>query len=119
MKCSQSAGGSGSVIVQGKSSQSSVIEVTSGCEDLKFMEHVQAHVTLAASKRGDVQIALTSPSGTRSLLIAKRPKDYSRAGFNDWPFLTVRDYNIVLLGSLYNIQPLFVSGPHVGRISYW
>ncbi len=87
VKCSHSAGGSGSVLIQGKSSQKSVLEVTE-CE-AKYMEHVQAHVTLAASKRGDVQIALTSPSGTRSLLIAKRPKDYSRAGFNNWPFLTV------------------------------
>jgi subtilisin-like proprotein convertase family protein len=56
---------------------------------VKYLEHVQAHVTLAASKRGDVQISLTSPKGTKSLLIDKRPKDYSRAGFNDWPFLTV------------------------------
>ena len=59
------------------------------CDGLKFIEHIQAHVTLGASKRGDVQIWLISPQGTRSNLIAKRPKDYSRAGFNDWPFLTV------------------------------
>ena len=56
---------------------------------VKYLEHVQAHVTMAATKRGDVQISLTSPRGTKSLLIDKRPKDYSRGGFNDWPFLTV------------------------------
>ena len=59
------------------------------CDEVKYIEHIQAHVTLGASKRGDVQIWLVSPKGTRSNLIAKRPKDYSRAGFNDWPFLTV------------------------------
>ena len=46
-------------------------------------------MTLAASKRGDVLIHLISPLGTRSNLIAKRPRDYSRAGFNDWPFMSV------------------------------
>ena len=61
------------------------------CDGLKYIEHIQAHVTLGAAKRGDVQIWLISPKGTRSNLIAKRPKDYSRAGFNDWPFLTVSD----------------------------
>ena len=62
------------------------------CDEVKYIEHIQAHVTLGAAKRGDVQIWLISPKGTRSNLIAKRPKDYSRAGFNDWPFLTVRLY---------------------------
>ena len=78
----------GSIFVQGGTSQKSTIHV-SACDDLNFIEHVQAHVTLGAAKRGDVRIYLTSPKGTKSLLIAKRPKDYSRAGFNDWPFLTV------------------------------
>ena len=78
----------GTLMIQGKTSQKSTIHVES-CDEVHFLEHVQAHVTLAASKRGDVQISLTSPKGTKSLLIAKRPKDYSRAGFTDWPFLTV------------------------------
>ena len=83
-----------SILIAGKSSQQSVIHVKANCDDVNFIEHVQAHVTLGASKRGDVQISLTSPKGTRSLLIAKRPKDYSRAGFNDWPFLTV---NVIIV----------------------
>lgn len=57
--------------------------------DVAFLEHVQAHVTLVASRRGDVQLFLVSPAGTRSQLLARRPHDSSRAGFNDWPFLTV------------------------------
>ena len=32
---------------------------------------------------------LTSPHGTKSQLLARRPHDSSRAGFHDWPFLTV------------------------------
>lgn len=87
MKCSTSADRI-DLVIQARSRQTAKLEVKS-CDKVNYMEHVQAHVTLAASKRGDVQIALTSPKGTRSFLIAKRPKDYSRAGFNDWPFLTV------------------------------
>ena len=50
---------------------------------------VQAHVTLDSSRRGDIAIYLTSPHGTKSQLLARRPHDSSRAGFHDWPFLTV------------------------------
>ena len=87
-KCSAHWDHPGTLSIQGKSTKTSIIHVK-GCDDVDFLEHVQAHVTLAASKRGDVEISLTSPKGTKSLLIAKRPKDYSRAGFTDWPFLTV------------------------------
>ena len=94
-KCSVQWDHPGTLSIQGKSSQTSIIHVK-GCDDVDFLEHVQAHVTLAASKRGDVEISLTSPKGTKSLLIAKRPKDYSRAGFTDWPFLTVRSIHVYL-----------------------
>ena len=94
-KCSVQWDHHGTLSIQGKSSQTSIIHVK-GCDDVDFLEHVQAHVTLAASKRGDVEISLTSPKGTKSLLIAKRPKDYSRAGFTDWPFLTVRSIHVYL-----------------------
>ena len=56
---------------------------------VNFLEHVQAHITLTSARRGDIQIFLTSPGGTKSTLLAKRPHDSSRAGFHDWPFLTV------------------------------
>ena len=74
----------------GRTVAKSTIEV-SDCDggNVNFLEHVQTHVTLGASRRGDVVIWLVSPSGARSNLVARRPKDYSRAGFNDWPFLSV------------------------------
>jgi len=77
-----------SLIIAGKTRNKAAVEVKE-CEKVKYLEHVQVHVSLSASKRGDVQITLISPGGTRSVLIDKRPKDYSRLGFNDWPFLTV------------------------------
>ena len=82
----------------GRTVAKSTIEVTD-CDggNVNFLEHVQTHVTLGASRRGDVVIWLVSPSGARSNLVARRPKDYSRAGFNDWPFLSVSPSDQTLL----------------------
>lgn len=87
-KCSRSADRI-DLIIPGKSVSKASINIA-GCEsEVAVLEHVQAQVTLSSSKRGDVIIYLVSPSGTRSNLIAKRPRDYSRSGFQAWPFLTV------------------------------
>lgn len=59
------------------------------CPGVNFMEHLQARITLAAVSRGDIQIYLSSPSGTRSTLLALRPHDSSRNGFHSWPFMSV------------------------------
>ena len=78
----------GSVSIPASSSRSAKMEVTDH-GDVNFLEHVQAHVTVEAARRGDLAIYLTSPHGTKSQLLARRPHDSSRAGFHDWPFLTV------------------------------
>ncbi|XP_076235369.1 furin-like protease 1 isoform X2 [Calliopsis andreniformis] len=62
------------------------------CSGVNFLEHVQAKVSLMASRRGDLQIQLTSPQGTKSTLLAKRPLDISKAGFNQWPFMSVHTW---------------------------
>lgn len=54
-----------------------------------YLEHVQAVVTLAASRRGEVEVFLTSPQGTRSTLLARRMRDASTEGFNAWAFMTI------------------------------
>ncbi|VDM52739.1 unnamed protein product [Angiostrongylus costaricensis] len=70
---------------------------TDGCagspdEQVVYLEHVQAIITLKAPKRGDIQIYLTSPSGTRSTLLTKRARDTSRAGFIEWAFMTTHSW---------------------------
>ncbi|KAL4227608.1 hypothetical protein ACF0H5_013049 [Mactra antiquata] len=69
---------------------------TDGCEGtdhhVKYLEHVQARITLKSSRRGDVQIFLQSPSGTKSTLLAKRGQDSSREGFNNWAFMTTHNW---------------------------
>lgn len=63
-----------------------------GCKgtanSVKYLEHVDAVVSLSFTKRGDLALYLTSPSGTRSTLLAKRLRDNSRRGFHDWAFMT-------------------------------
>jgi len=59
------------------------------CNSVHFLEHVQAKISLSASRRGDISIDLISPSGTKSKLLAPRINDNSRAGFSVWPFMTV------------------------------
>ena len=41
--------------------------------DVRRLEHVQAVISLTSSRRGHVEIYLTSPGGTRSTLLAARP----------------------------------------------
>ncbi|KYN32888.1 Furin-like protease 1, isoforms 1/1-X/2 [Trachymyrmex septentrionalis] len=62
------------------------------CSGVNFLEHVQAKVSLMAVRRGDLQIQLTSPQGTKSTLLAKRPHDISKAGFSQWPFMSVHTW---------------------------
>ncbi|GAA56439.1 Uracil phosphoribosyltransferase, synthesizes UMP from uracil [Clonorchis sinensis] len=54
-----------------------------------YLEHVQAKVTVSSAQRGEIELRLTSPSGTESILLSKRPKDMDVAGFHAWPFMSV------------------------------
>ena len=91
--CSVKAENNVNLVVPSNQTSTATIKVTDDCT-IKFLEHVQAHISLNATKRGDVLIKLTSPSNTTSVLVDKRPKDYSNDGFTDWPFLTVRKYSL-------------------------
>ena len=107
------------MLIDGKTRSKSSQEITD-CDKVKYLEHVQVHVTLSATKRGDVQINLISPSGTKSTLIDKRIKDYSRTGFNDWPFLSVGLKETIFMTMLK--KSIFwgekIQGSHVGRVTH-
>jgi len=66
---------------------------TDGCaatsDVVRSLEHVQVIVTLSASQRGKVELSLTSPSGTRQILLARRRADVSAQGLNNWALMTV------------------------------
>jgi len=78
----------GTVSIPPGSSRTAKMEVTDA-GGAKFLEHVQAHITLSSARRGDMQMFLVSPGGTKSQLLKRRPHDMSPTGFQDWPFLTV------------------------------
>uniref|UniRef100_A0AAQ4QQ15 Neuroendocrine convertase 2 n=1 Tax=Gasterosteus aculeatus aculeatus TaxID=481459 RepID=A0AAQ4QQ15_GASAC len=49
---------------------------------VRYLEHVQAVVTVNASRRGDLNVNMTSPMGTKSILLSRRPRDDdSKVGF--------------------------------------
>ncbi|CAF4671110.1 unnamed protein product [Rotaria socialis] len=53
-------------------------------DEVNYLEHVQAFITLRSSRRGNTIVFLTSPLGTR-----RRPlDDDSTKGFYKWPFMT-------------------------------
>lgn len=66
---------------------------TDGCSntgnEVRYLEHVHARITLKYKRRGDLTIHLVSPSGTNSTLLPKRNRDLSDGGFNGWEFLSV------------------------------
>uniref|UniRef100_A0A8C0WH89 P/Homo B domain-containing protein n=1 Tax=Castor canadensis TaxID=51338 RepID=A0A8C0WH89_CASCN len=68
--------------------------LTNACADhsdqhVIYLEHVVVRISISHPRRGDLQIHLISPSGTKSQLLAKRLLDFSNEGFTNWEFMTV------------------------------
>ncbi|XP_063242489.1 furin-like protease 2 [Bacillus rossius redtenbacheri] len=57
--------------------------------EVRHLEHVQCRVSLRFSPRGSLRLVLTSPAGTASTLLFRRPRDTAGSGLDDWPFLSV------------------------------
>lgn len=66
----------------------------SGTEtEVNYLEHVQAVITLNTTRRGDVELFMRSPMGTRSMILSTRPNDDdARDGFTKWPFMTTHTW---------------------------
>lgn len=69
------------------------------CKGVNFLEHVQAKITLTSQRRGDIEIYLLSPAGTKVTLLTSRTHDVSRSGFNQWPFMSVHTWGEAPHGS--------------------
>ncbi|XP_067350736.1 proprotein convertase subtilisin/kexin type 6 isoform X2 [Channa argus] len=90
--CSQMAKRHSRHIQAGQRLNSSI--TTSGCleepeQHVDYLEHVVVKVLIVHPRRGDLEINLISPSGTRSQLLAKRLFDSSKEGFRNWEFMSV------------------------------
>ncbi len=71
-----------------------IIELYStGCQgaknEINFLEHVQAVISVQSNTRGTLVVYLRSPMGTNSTLLDRRMLDQSTESFNKWPFTTV------------------------------
>lgn len=61
--------------------------------EVKYVEHVQAVITLNATRRGEVTLFLISPMSTRSMILSRRPNDDDgHDGFTKWPFMTTHTW---------------------------
>ncbi|KRX27658.1 Endoprotease bli-4, partial [Trichinella nelsoni] len=59
---------------------------------IRYLEHVQLVMSVQFSRRGDLRIRITSPSGTESELLPPRLNDGSDGGFIKWPFMSVQQW---------------------------
>lgn len=76
---------------------------TDGCRDssneIHYLEHVQAKITLKYKPRGSLKISLVSPSGTMTHLLFPRPRDVDDSTFSNWPFLSVHFWGEPAIGT--------------------
>ncbi|XP_062558769.1 furin-like protease 1 [Armigeres subalbatus] len=91
--------------------------VVEHCKGVNYLEHVQAKITLTSQRRGDIQIFLTSPSGTRVTLLTPRSHDLSRSGFNQWPFMSVHTWGEAPHGT-WQLE-IHNEGRLLAQITHW
>lgn len=61
--------------------------------EVNYLEHVQAVITANATRRGDLAMFLTSPMGTKSMILSTRANDDDhRDGFTKWPFMATHTW---------------------------
>ncbi|XP_061116792.1 neuroendocrine convertase 1-like [Conger conger] len=59
---------------------------------IRSLEHVQLETSIEYTRRGDLRIILTSPSGTSAVLLTERERDTSSSGFRNWAFMSVHTW---------------------------
>lgn len=67
--------------------------------NLAALEHVQITVNIKHQRRGEVKVALESPTGIISLLASPRQFDESSEGMVDWTFMSVAHWGETGIGS--------------------
>ncbi|XP_067889927.1 PC3-like endoprotease variant B isoform X2 [Heterodontus francisci] len=60
--------------------------------EIDTLEHVQVTISLSSICRGDLEIYLISPYGTKSQLLAVRSADNSKTGLKNWTFVSVHSW---------------------------
>lgn len=60
--------------------------------NLATIEHITVKVWVTHERRGDLQVELTSPHGTKSVLARPRRYDENRDGLPGWGFMTLKHW---------------------------
>ncbi len=81
------------------------------------LEHVEVVFTATHSRRGDLRLVLTSPSGTQSVLAETRSRDRN-ADYDAWKFMTVRNWNESSLGK-WTLTVSDPAGGDIGTFDSW
>ncbi|KLO07498.1 hypothetical protein SCHPADRAFT_1001607 [Schizopora paradoxa] len=84
----------GGELISSEGIESSIRVDKSVLNDNNFetLEHVTVRVWITHSRRGDVEVELTSPSGVTSMLARKRKRDDDADGFPGWKFMSVKHW---------------------------
>uniref|UniRef100_A0AAR2IV67 P/Homo B domain-containing protein n=1 Tax=Pygocentrus nattereri TaxID=42514 RepID=A0AAR2IV67_PYGNA len=99
-----------------------------GCTDnannhVIYLEHVVVRITITHPRRGDLSINLTSPSGTKSQLLANRLFDHSMEGFKNWEFMTTHCWGEKAAGDwileIYDTPSQLRSQKTPGKLKEW
>uniref|UniRef100_A0A8C7Z691 Proprotein convertase subtilisin/kexin type 5b n=1 Tax=Oryzias sinensis TaxID=183150 RepID=A0A8C7Z691_9TELE len=99
-----------------------------GCADnpnqhVIYLEHVVVRITITHPRRGDLSINLTSPSGTKSQLLANRLFDHSMEGFKNWEFMTTHCWGEKAAGDwvleIYDSPSQLRSQKVPGKLKEW
>jgi len=84
--------GGQAVIPGGVTSSFLVTQEMLDAHNFEGLEHVTVRVWISHTKRGDVEVELTSPHGIRSVLAAKRDYDRATSGFRGWRFMSIKHW---------------------------
>ncbi|CDS01358.1 probable KEX2-endoproteinase of late golgi compartment [Sporisorium scitamineum] len=87
--------------------------------NLASVEHVTVRVWITHQRRGDVNVELISPHGTKSALARSRRYDDATTGFPGWSFMTLKHWDESPLGE-WKLRVFDPAHPNkVGNIYAW
>lgn len=87
--------------------------------NLASVEHVTVRVWITHQRRGDVNVELISPHGTKSALARSRRYDDAMTGFPGWSFMTLKHWDEDPIGE-WKLRVFDPAHPNkVGNIYAW
>ncbi|KAJ7256533.1 peptidase S8/S53 domain-containing protein [Mycena haematopus] len=90
-------------------------------QDANFekLEHIVVRVWIDHTRRGDVEVELTSPAGVKSVLAEKRRGDSATSGFPGWTFMTIKHWGEDMVGDWTLRVSDQASAQHNGSFLGW